>query len=290
VYDRPGRVIKILGLDDAPESIMLGQPFVKDQTGRPQPAQEGQPGAQLIDLAAGEYSVVVEIGRSYSTRREEAAASMGDIMAAAPQLAPIIAPYWIEEQDWPGAQNFSDILKKGLPPQFQPEKDGAPPPEVQLQQAKQQLQQMGQMLDLTTKELNAKSKVIETEQVQNEAKAELERQKQHGETHRAHLDNQAKLELERLRVAGELLKIRATLEVKQTTTMIDAAIGEVDAEIEQAGMREARESASLEAEKQRQFQRDESDAARQHEGEMAAGQQSFDAAMAEQPQTAEPAE
>jgi hypothetical protein len=86
------------------------------------------------------------------------------------------------------------------------------------------------------------------------------------------LDAANKIELERMRIVGDLLKTRATLEAKQTEAMIDAAVGELDREVQMAGEREERESVSQEADKDRAFQSSENAAGREQERELTAAQ------------------
>src|SRR4030095_15605122 len=56
ISDRPGRLVPALGADDQRRRVMVNVPFVQQQ-GQPQPAAPGTPGAELIDLKAGDLSV-----------------------------------------------------------------------------------------------------------------------------------------------------------------------------------------------------------------------------------------
>ena len=98
----------------------------------------GTPGAEVLDLKAGAVSVTALVGKSYATRREETSAAIAAIMQAAPGLAPILAPFWLDELDFPGAKKLAAIAKKTLPPQFQEDEAGQPSPQQQLQQLQQQ--------------------------------------------------------------------------------------------------------------------------------------------------------
>ena len=172
VYDRPGRIVAVIGADDERKSIIVGQPY-KMQEGEPQPmptppgvdpAQFAkQMGGKYHDLATGAYSVAVTTGKSFTTKREEATAMMGELAQAMPQTLPAWADLWVKNMDGPGFLQIADRLKKGVPPQFLG--DGDQNPEMQLMQAQQQLQQAGQMMDLLSKELEAKNKIIETDTI-----------------------------------------------------------------------------------------------------------------------------
>ena len=172
IYDRPGRVVPLLGQDDKRRSVMLNIPFV-NQGGQPQPVAPGTPGAEVIDLKAGAVSVTAEVGKSYATRREETSAAIAAIMEAAPMLAPILAPFWLDELDFPGAKKLAAIAKKTLPPQFQEDEAGQPSPQQQLQQLQQQAQQAQEIIDLLSKELDAKTKIIEADTIKADAQVQV---------------------------------------------------------------------------------------------------------------------
>src|SRR5499426_120056 len=165
IYDRPGRIVPAIGPDDRRRSVMVNAPFV-EQGGKPQMVPPQTPGAQMLDLKVGDLAVQAVVGKSYATRRQETADAMSQIMQAAPTLAPILAPFWLDELDFPGAKKLASIAKKTLPPQFQDEPQGAQQQTAQLQQ---QLGQAQQIIDLLTKELQAKTQAIETDQVKADA-------------------------------------------------------------------------------------------------------------------------
>jgi hypothetical protein len=172
IYDRPGRVVPMMGPDEKRRSVMLNIPFT-NQNGQPQPVPPGTPGAEVIDLKAGALSVTAQVGKSYATRREETSAAIAAIMEAAPGLAPILAPFWLDELDFPGAKKLAAIAKKTLPPQFQEDEAGQPSPQQQLQQLQQQAQQAQEIIDLLSKELDAKTKIIEADTIKADAQVQV---------------------------------------------------------------------------------------------------------------------
>jgi hypothetical protein len=166
IYDRPGRVVPTMGADERRRSLMVNIPFVRQPDGQPQAVPPGTPGAEQIDLKGAELSVTAVVGKSYATRREETSDAISAIMQAAPGLAPILAPFWLDELDFPGAKKLAAIAKKTLPPQFQEDQQGGPQQTAQMQQ---QLAQAQQIIELLTKELQAKTQAIETDQVKADA-------------------------------------------------------------------------------------------------------------------------
>ncbi len=157
VYDRPGRVVRILSLEDEAEEVMLNAPFVKGPQGQAVPLGGGlTPQAMQArgltpddvmhyDMSEGEFSVVPEVGKAFETRRQEGEQAMGALMEAAPQLAPAVADLWVGEMDFPGAPVIAERLKKLLPPQLQDEDaNGQKQKAAQDQQRLVQLDQVAQ--------------------------------------------------------------------------------------------------------------------------------------------------
>jgi hypothetical protein len=287
---RPGRLARMVNNQGEQEQVLVGQPFVSGPNGRPMPLQDGQappmtpegqpqqPKTYKLTKDA-DFNVAVKITRSYDTRREQAAAMLGELIGAAPELMTWFGDLFFKYQDGPGHDEMSERAKLMLAPPIQQSlqspKDQAA---QQLQQLQQEMQQMAEVLKATSAELEAKNKIIETDQVKAQQQVQLAQTKanqdvalegarQASETERAQLDARNKVEIERMKIVGDLLKTRATLEAKQTEAMIDAAVGELDAEVEQAGAREEREAVSQEADKDRQFQREEGEAGRQFDRE-----------------------
>lgn len=191
VYDRPGRIVKILtGHADTPESVMLNAPFTKGPDGQPiqapHEAGNSQSSAQtlLYDLKEGQYSCTVSIGKAYSTKRQEANAMMAALAEAMPQFVPYFADVWVRNMDIPGGDEVADRFQKMLPEQLQESQDGQQSPEqleaanVQLQQQVEEItaqaQQMQQAIETKQAEIDAKVQMKEAELA---AKAEIEQQK-----------------------------------------------------------------------------------------------------------------
>ena len=207
IYDRPGRVVPAMGADERRRPLMVNVPFVQ-QGGQPQAVPAGTPGAEMIDLAAGDaLSVTAVVGKSYATRREETSQAIAAIMQAAPGLAPILAPFWLDELDFPGAKKLAAIAKKTLPPQFQ-EEEGQQGPSVP--QMQQQLAQAQQMIDLLTKELQAKTQLIETETIKADAQVQV-----------TQLELASKERIESLKAQVELL----TAEMAQQSALDRTGLG-----------------------------------------------------------------
>jgi hypothetical protein len=174
----PGRVVRILGLDGTPKPAQIGQ-------GGQQTNPETGELVRLYDLSAGKYDLTVSAGPSYTTRREEAAQQMTELIRAYPPAAPIIGDLLAKNLDWPGADEIADRLKAMLPPQLQGQgADGKPPaPETvqaqqqaqQATQAAQQLQQQLAMMQQQIQSLEQDKSIAHQKANTDQFKAETER-------------------------------------------------------------------------------------------------------------------
>jgi hypothetical protein len=224
VYDRPGRIVATVGEDDQRGSVMLNAPFVQ-KNNEPQLAPPGTPGAKVIDLSKGEYTIVPTVGKSHTTRREEGADAMGQLIQAAPQLAPMVADLWVEDMDFPGAKQIADRLKKMLPQQLQDSPDA---PELQLQQLKQEAGKAQQIIQILTQELQAKTHIIETDTVKaNQAVTQK------------HMEIVSDEKIALMKIAADLLKTQATIDAKRADTSIQGAM---DLIAKQAGFEQQAQS------------------------------------------------
>jgi hypothetical protein len=147
------RVIRVVGEDGTQETQPVNQPVPEmDEEGKPlqQPriGPDGQPvmGADgnpvmdgimgMRDLTAGKYDLTVTSGPSFTTRREEAAMQITEVIRAFPQGAAVLAPLLAKNSDWPGADEIERELKKLT--------EGNVPPELQkqIEQGKQELERL----------------------------------------------------------------------------------------------------------------------------------------------------
>jgi len=139
VYDTE-RILRVIGEDGSQDAKQVNAPYeVRDpKTGQPMKDELGEPVMALHDLTAGKYDLTVTTGPSFTTRREEAAASMTEALRAFPQAAPVIVPELAKNLDWPGADDIAEKLEKM--------NSGQIPPELQkqIEEGKQQLQTLTQ--------------------------------------------------------------------------------------------------------------------------------------------------
>ncbi len=179
-YDRPGRVLKIAGIDDQPEQIALGpapapaggpmagggqapMPGGGPQQQQPDPHQQqladGIKG--YFDLAKGNYTVTVDVTRSHTTKRLEQLDMLGGLLEKNPQLLQLFGDIYFRAMDVEGSQALAERAEKMLPQQLQQGQDGQP----NVQQMQAQMAQAGQMVEMLSKELQAKTQIIETDAI-----------------------------------------------------------------------------------------------------------------------------
>ena len=117
------RIIRVMGEDGKPENKQLGKEYQKvdDKTGQPMVDETGQAIMALHDLSAGKYDLTVTTGPSFTTRREEAAFQMTEMMRALPASAPILGKHLAKNLDWPGADEIAEELEQMGQPQIPPE-------------------------------------------------------------------------------------------------------------------------------------------------------------------------
>lgn len=186
IYDT-ARTLRIVGEDGKVDLVDINKPAGL--------ADEGEPLAKIEnDVTVGAYDVAMEMGPSYTTRREAALDGMIQLVQAAPQLAPLVLDLLAKAQDWPMADKIAKRIRTMLPPQIQAEEaeesGEAPPatmPPSPEQQAAMMAQQRQQELDGQRHELDAAKIMVERE------KLHAEIAKIQGEVEKAALDHQARL-------------------------------------------------------------------------------------------------
>jgi hypothetical protein len=148
IYDRPGRVVRIIGEDGTEKSVPVNMPFREQSNGM----------EKFYDLSAGRYDVAVAVGPSYATKRQESAESMMQFAQVAPELVPRYADLLVTAMDWPGADAIADRIR---PPDIP--KEGEPPIPPQAQAAMQQMQMQAQELQA---QLQQATEIIRTQKLQ----------------------------------------------------------------------------------------------------------------------------
>lgn len=124
------RIIRVRGEDGSERKVQINKPFPKldeqtgqpvqepqkDERGNPMVGDDGQPLMQTVmamhDLSLGTYDVTVSAGPSFTTRRQEAAEQMMEMIRVYPAVAPLVGDLIAKKLDWPGADEIAERLKR----------------------------------------------------------------------------------------------------------------------------------------------------------------------------------
>lgn len=144
IYDTT-RVIQIVGPEEKPQLVGINGAE----------RQEGQ--EYEHDLTKGKYDVRVTTGASYTTKRQEAAAVLGDLIKQDPEAKMIFGDIWAKNLDVAGSEAIADRFKKVMPPALTAdESKGEQAPDMEKMQMQQTLQQMRAQIQQMTAELENK--------------------------------------------------------------------------------------------------------------------------------------
>jgi len=137
------RIIRILGEDMQPTAVQIA-PQDEQQELMQRAMERGQQIGRIYDLSAGRYDLVVKQGPSFSTQREYARAEIAEIIRTMGEEAGrILAPLYLRNSDWPGADDIADKLEQMAQPQPQQGPAGPDPAVMQqMQRMAQELQKL----------------------------------------------------------------------------------------------------------------------------------------------------
>ena len=102
------RMIRVLGEDMRPASVRIaptGQPV------RPMINALGEMIGAVYDITAGKYDLTVSAGPSYTSRREEVASILTEVMRSVPGSAPFLAARLAKLLDLPDADELANELR-----------------------------------------------------------------------------------------------------------------------------------------------------------------------------------
>jgi len=199
VYDRPGRVERIVGKDGSEDWVMLNQAFVKDANGQPIPASQAPPQMQQAKppmahmLKQGQYGVIVNVGKSQQTLKAETFAGMNALAQAAPELVPRFADLWVESMDIPQA----DAIAARIRPPGVDDPNGLPPAaQAQIAQMHATIQQLQELANKNLADLKKTQlqETAETHRTQIQTAADLQQHRADNETKLAVAELGAKMD------------------------------------------------------------------------------------------------
>lgn len=170
------------------------------------------PGLEKVyDIGVGTYDVVVNVGPSYQSKRQEAVASQLELLKILPpQAVQAIMHLVVMNMDWPQHTEIADQLKKLLPPNLQG--GDANDPETQLQAIQSRYQAISQQHDLLVKTVNDLTKKLSEKQVE----AAMEKYK-------IDEDNRTKVTVAEITAKSQNTKMRHEFEMRSLEIMLGQA-------------------------------------------------------------------
>ncbi len=222
IFDRPGRIAQVLGMDNKRSLVMVNAPFTMDpRTKRPVAAQPGAPKVKQFNLTQGKYGYVVEIGKSYKSRMQEGSDAFGQLLTGNPELIAILGDLWMQFQDFPGHTEAAKRLKAMLPPPIKAldADEGQMDPAEQLAAAQQQIAQMEQALQQMQRD-------IETDKAKQQATLEKAGIDNSTRYQIALLDADTSIRIEGMKATIAKAKTLAELEKQRQQAIADAVTRE----------------------------------------------------------------
>jgi hypothetical protein len=167
VYNRPGRIERIIGEDDTERTVTLNKPFTEE-------TESHRKIRRLYDVGVGKYDVDVYMGPSFASKRQEAADSQLRMAQTFPQMMQYAGDIVIGNQDWSGAKDIAERIKRTIPAEI---REG-PPQEGEEQQippvVQQQMEQLSQAVEQLSAVLDEQSEIIKTKKIETESTERIE--------------------------------------------------------------------------------------------------------------------
>ncbi len=169
IYDEP-RVQRIINPDSTVKHVVIHNGEDQQEDAQALALKEDIP--NIYDIGVGKYDVIISVGPTYQSKRQEAVSTQMDLLKVLPpQIGQNLADLIVRNMDIPQSNEMADRIKKMLPPQIVEGDEGDP--KVQLQKAQSQLQQFSQQHDLMMKALDEAKQVISTKQIEQQGKAQI---------------------------------------------------------------------------------------------------------------------
>jgi len=215
------QVVTILGVDGKQEKVILDPENQESYT--PITSEDIE---HIFNPNIGKYTVAIDTGPSYTTQRQEGAASLNELAGRNPALMQVAGDLIMRAQDFPMADQLADRLAKTLPPNLQESKGGAEQQLAQLSQQAQQMQQQMQQMEQALQEAQGKLQQAESGQAKSqmeiEAKMQLAQIEAQIEDQRHQREIEFKKQQAELDAHMEQQKIETMALVAQKQSTIDA--------------------------------------------------------------------
>jgi len=162
IYDTQ-RIARIIGLDGEPDNVAI-DPNQQEPVRKIEDQETGAVIKKIYNPSIGRYDVCVTTGPSYMTKRQEALEAMAQLLQGNPGLWQVAGDLFVKNMDWPGSEELAERFKKTIDPKLLSDDQDDPA----LAAAKQQIEQMGQIMQQMQGMLENAHKSMEAQQLQNE--------------------------------------------------------------------------------------------------------------------------
>jgi len=161
IYDTQ-RIARIIGIDGETGMAKIDPTQQEPVKKIVNPENPGIVIEKIYNPGVGKYDVCVTTGPSYMTKRQEALDSMSQLLQGNPNLWAVAGDLFIKNMDWPGAQEMSKRFAKTIDPKLLETDDKSPA----LQAAEQQMQAMGQEMEMMHKMLQNVHQSVEMQDLE----------------------------------------------------------------------------------------------------------------------------
>jgi hypothetical protein len=161
IYDTQ-RIARIIGMDGETGMAKIDPTQQEPVKKIVNPKNPGIVIEKIYNPGVGKYDVCVTTGPSYMTKRQEALDSMSQLLQGNPNLWAVAGDLFIKNMDWPGAQEMSKRFAKTIDPKLLETDDKSPA----LQAAEQQMQAMGQEMEMMHKMLQNVHQSVEMQDLE----------------------------------------------------------------------------------------------------------------------------
>lgn len=234
IYDTE-RVARIVGEDGEPEQARINPD--QEEAVRKVQHETGEI-EKIYNPGVGKYDVAVTVGPSFTTKRQEAAEAMAQVLQGNPGLWQAAGDLFVKNLDWPGADELAKRLRKMVPPQLleddEDEGQNIEAKAAQLAQAEQMLVAKEQQLAAAAQEMGqAEARAKAEIQAADKAKAEMQRlvdrlnSQQEAMTLKSQIMQKefdlqsAELERDKAKIVGEMKEMVSRFESKIAVLMAE---------------------------------------------------------------------
>jgi hypothetical protein len=219
IYSEP-RVQRIINPDSTVKHVVIHNG--EDQQEDAQALALKEDIKNIYDIGTGRYDVIISVGPTYQSKRQEAVSTQMDLLKVLPpQTGQILVDLIVRNMDIPQANEMADRIKKTLPPNIVEGDQGDP--KVQLQQAQAQLQQFSQQHELMTKALQEAQQVIQTKQVEQQGKNQIAQMEQATKENIVRMQEATKLAVAQINASKDANQTIADQEIAQYELLHNAA-------------------------------------------------------------------